>query len=306
MIVFEAIGYQIVKPDTSVSLNFGLAAIMFSALYVCATCFNDAADEEIDKINLPGDWSRPLMTTNVTGKQLQILGLIVLAIAVVVSVIIKPAYLFFVVAGAILNIFYSLPPIRISYRGIFASIWLSLSYVVVPFLAGALLRGSMTKTAWCVLFAMYGVFVSRILLKDFRDYKGDKKFGKLNFLVRHGPRLTCFVSAIAWLIGDLVAIYSLYKTQLLLVYLTQILTAVVLYELYILAHEKNYYKQLTEVAIIGRMGNALALALLTAVTLKAFRYTSTQNDLLIVLVAAFTAATALNVHSYSPQSTRVR
>jgi 4-hydroxybenzoate polyprenyltransferase len=299
MIVFEAIGYQAVQPDTSLSWQFVLAAVMFSALYVCATCFNDAADEEIDKINLPNDISRPLMTTNVTGRQLQALGLAVLVLAVVVSVIIRPDYLLFVLAGAILNIFYSLPPLRLSYRGIFASLWLSLSYVVVPFLAGALLRGSMTRTAWYILLAMYSFFVSRILLKDFRDYKGDKKFGKLNFLVRHGPRLTCLTSASAWLAGDFIASYSLYRTQPVLIYLTQALTLVALYALYILANEKKYNAQLAAVAIIGRMGNALALALLTALTLRAFHYASMQNNLLILLVGAFTAATALNVHSPS-------
>lgn len=43
--------------------------------------------------------------------------------------------------------------------------------------------------------ALYLGFIGRILLKDFRDVRGDALFGKRTFLVRHGRRATCAVSA---------------------------------------------------------------------------------------------------------------
>jgi 4-hydroxybenzoate polyprenyltransferase len=304
MLTFAAIGYETTQPSKSISIDLVLVAIMVSTLYMCATCFNDIADEEIDKVNLPNDESRPLVTTNTTSKQLKQLGITALLIAFAAAAIIRPIYLLFVVFGAILNIFYSVPPFKVSHRGIFASLWLSLSYVVIPFLAGGLINGaSMSETSWYILAAMYSCFVGRILLKDFRDYEGDKKFGKLNFLVRHGAKLTCIVSGLAWFMGDILITVGLYNKFLVLVYLIQPFILVIFYELYMLANEKNYNHKLLRVSIIGRMGNAVALSLLTQLTLQAFDYPNVQNNLITVSVGLFTAATAIYLlQSYAMQT----
>jgi 4-hydroxybenzoate polyprenyltransferase len=304
MVTFEAIGYQAAKPAKFISVKFLLVAIMLGTLYICATCFNDAADEEIDKVNLPNDVSRPLTTTETTGKQLQQLGLAALLVATVAAILVSPAYFLFVIAGAILNIFYSVAPFKLSHRGILASLWLPLSYVVLPFLAGAFINGgSLTTTNKYILVAEYCCFVGRILLKDFRDYEGDKKFGKLNFLVRHGPILTCLASGLAWLIGDVVATINLYHIFPAFIYLIQPLIVIILYELYLLANEQKYNLKLLRVAIIGRTGNAMALALLTALTLQAFNYHEIQKNLTILAVGIFMA---LNAQGFSKANTRKR
>ena len=295
MITFEAIGYVAVKPSQSLSLNFILVAIMLGALYTSATAFNDVADEEVDKINLANDASRPLVTTNVTSHQLKILGIIALVIAAVASVAVSPTYLLFVIAGILLSVLYSLPPLQISHRGIFAALWLPLSYVVLPFLAGAMLQGQLSRFSIDILIAMYLCFVGRILLKDFRDYEGDKKFGKLNFLVRHGPKKTCLASSIAWLLGDIYFVITLAREFPLLAILIQPIIIAIFYGLYLLANESDYAKILLEVLFIGRLGNAIALALLAALTLRAFEYSSTQNNLMIVAVALFMALTAVGL-----------
>jgi 4-hydroxybenzoate polyprenyltransferase len=293
MVTFEAIGYEVVKPTKFISIKFLLVAVMLGTLYICATCFNDAADEEIDKINLPNDVSRPLVTAKATGKQLQRLGILALVVATIAAVLISPVYLLFVLAGALLNIFYSVSPFKISYRGIWASLWLPFSYVVLPFLAGAYINGgNLTRIGWFILAAEYSCFVGRILLKDFRDYEGDKKFGKLNFLVRHGPILTCLASGTAWLIGDVIATANLYHSFPVFIYLVQPLICIILYELYLLAHERNYDSKLLEVSAIGRTGNAIALALLTTLTLQAFSYSAIQKNLTILAVGTFMALNA--------------
>ncbi len=40
-----------------------LAAIALAASYVAATSLNDVADEDVDRINHPGDAARPLVAT---------------------------------------------------------------------------------------------------------------------------------------------------------------------------------------------------------------------------------------------------
>jgi len=70
-----------------------------------------------------------------------------------------------------------------------------------------------------------------------------------------------------------------------------------------LANEKHYDLKLLEVSIIGRMGNAIALSLLTILTLQAFDYPDAQNSLITVSVGIFTAATAIYLwQSYAAQT----
>jgi 4-hydroxybenzoate polyprenyltransferase len=295
MITFQAIGYEAVKPTATISIQFLLGAVMIGALYMSATCFNDVADEEVDKVNLVNDVSRPLVTTNVTSHQLKILGVVALAIASLAAILISPAYLLVVVSGIVLSLLYSLPPFKISHRGILAVLWLPLSYVVLPFLAGAFIQGSIHSMSLRVLVAMYLCFIGRILLKDFRDYEGDKQFGKLNFLVRHGPKQTCLAAASAWLLGDLFFCAALARNYPVLAIIIQPMVLAVLYGLYLLAYEKRYSRKLLEVLFIGRIGNAVALALLATLTLQAFQYPERQKDLTIVTVGVFMTLTAVGL-----------
>ena len=296
MVTFEAIGFEAVHPSRIIPFKFLLMALMISALYVCATCFNDVADEEIDKVNLPNDLSRPLVTTAVTAKQLQILGLVALFVALIAAALTGPIFVLFMIMGAGLNIFYSVPPIRMSYRGIFASLWLSSSYVTIPFWTGALIgSAAIPGRIWLLFLGTYSCFVSRILLKDFRDYEGDKKFRKLNFLVRHGPELTCAVSGACWLIGDIILSLYFYRHSLVLVGLMQLLSSIIFYQLYKLSWDKRYQTQLRQVAIVGRMGNAITLAMLTSLTLEAFNYSEVQNYIFIITVGLMVAITAIDI-----------
>lgn len=295
MVTFEAIGYEAVKPTGNLSIRFLLVAIMLATLYMSATCFNDIADEEVDKVNLANDVSRPLVTTAATSRQLKVLGIVSLLAALLAAVVVSPAYFLFVLGGVLLSVFYSLPPIKISHRGIFAALWLPLSYVVLPFLMGALIQGGLTRLSLYVLAAMYVSFVGRILLKDFRDYEGDKKFGKRNFLVRHGPKKTCLASASAWILGDIIFCALLAKTYFVLAVIIQPMIIAVLYVLYLLAYEKRYSQKLLEVLFIGRVGNAIALALLTALTLRAFDYPAQQKNIIVVMVGMFMALTAVGL-----------
>lgn len=306
MITFSTIGYEAVNPSRTIPLKLVWVAIMLGSLYISATCFNDAADIDIDKINLKGDLSRPLITTNVTARQLQALGVIALGLAIIAAVLVNPLYLLLVAMGIVLNICYSVPPVRMSHRGILASLWLSVSYVVLPFLAGIFIANKpISHQTWYLLVGMYAGFVGRILLKDFRDYEGDKKFNKLNFLVRHGPAATSLASAIAWGIGDLILSGLFYSRFPLMVILFQPLSLILFYQLYLLAHEKKYKRKLAEVAVVGRMGNAVTLALLAALTLQAFDYGTAQNNLIIIGVALIVALTGLNVlNTQSPASSR--
>jgi hypothetical protein len=89
-------------------------------------------------------------------------------------------------------------------RGVLASLVLPAGYVAVPFLLGVLSAGRGIFPVDLVLLAgLYIGFMGRIVLKDFRDVRGDAMFGKRTFLVRHGRRRTCAFSALFLTVGTL-------------------------------------------------------------------------------------------------------
>ena len=72
----------------------------------------------------------------------------------------------------------------------------------MPFLVGVTSAHTNVSLNDALLLAgLYVGFIGRILLKDFRDVRGDALFGKRTFLVRRGRRTTCIVSAILWTAG---------------------------------------------------------------------------------------------------------
>jgi 4-hydroxybenzoate polyprenyltransferase len=101
-----------------------------------------------------------------------------------------------VAAGLLFTAAYALRPVRIADRGVLAPMLLPLGYVAVPYLLGIFaVRSSLTVNDLLLLGGLYAGFIGRIVLKDFRDVRGDALFGKRTFLVRHGRRATCIFSA---------------------------------------------------------------------------------------------------------------
>ena len=64
---------------------------------------------------------------------------------------------------------------------------LPLGYVAIPYLVGVLtVQPSVDGRQLALLGGLYVAFIGRIMLKDFRDVRGDELFGKRTFLLRHG------------------------------------------------------------------------------------------------------------------------
>ena len=107
-------------------------------------------------------------------------------------------------AGLALNAAYSVPPVRLAARGALASLLLPLGYVAVPFFVGVLtVQSSVDGRQLAILGGLYVAFIGRIMLKDFRDVRGDEQYGKRTFLLRHGRVATCRASAACWVAGSL-------------------------------------------------------------------------------------------------------
>jgi 4-hydroxybenzoate polyprenyltransferase len=179
------------------------ALVVVTGFLLFSVVVNDLADEAIDRVNLPGDRRRPLVAGTATRRELAATGAGAAVVALAAGATLHWGVVVVVVAGLALSAGYSLRPVRIADRGAAASLLLPAGYVAVPYLVGVLAgRGTLQPGDLMLLGGLYVGFIGRIVLKDFRDVRGDALFGKRTFLVRHGRRRTCRLSAACWMAGS--------------------------------------------------------------------------------------------------------
>ncbi|HZD70438.1 MAG TPA: UbiA family prenyltransferase [Actinomycetes bacterium] len=184
--LFTALGLaQAGQSENHVLLAKALLVVVGFLLFSVA--LNDLADQAIDQINLPGDRGRPLTAGTAARRELVVVGITAAVVASAASAMLHWAAVVVVAAGLVLSAAYSLRPIRVADRGVVACLLLPAGYVTVPYLVGVLAaRNSITAGDLALLGGLYVGFIGRIVLKDFRDVRGDALFGKRTFLVRHG------------------------------------------------------------------------------------------------------------------------
>jgi 4-hydroxybenzoate polyprenyltransferase len=181
----------------------GKALVVVAAFLLFSVVVNDLADEAIDRVNLPGDPRRPLASGLCGRRELAVVGTTAAVVALGAGAWLEGPAVAVVAGGLALGLGYSLRPVRIADRGAVASLVLPAAYVAVPYLVGLFSARGSVRTGDVVLLAgLYVGFVGRILLKDFRDVRGDTLFGKRTFLIRHGRRATCGFSAVFWVAGS--------------------------------------------------------------------------------------------------------
>ena len=176
------------------------AVATVTAFLLFCVVVNDLSDVAVDRLNVP---DRPLASGLATRADFVAIGavggVLALAGAALTGGVASAAVM---AAGLAMSAAYSLRPTRLADRGAVASLVVPFGYVAVPFLTGLLAtRPTVTAQDLGLLAGLYAGFVGRILLKDFRDVRGDALLGKRTFLVRHGRSATCGLSGGCWLIG---------------------------------------------------------------------------------------------------------
>ncbi|KUL46064.1 hypothetical protein ADL22_11165 [Streptomyces sp. NRRL F-4489] len=259
-------------------LTTGQALVPVIAFLMFSVACNDVADERIDRINLPGDRRRPLVSGGIGPNGMRVVAVVCAVVALAGGLLVSPWAAAVTAVGLAISAAYSLRPVRIADRGVLASLTLPACYVAVPFLVGRLAAGA-EAGAWAgaggrpgarellLLAGLYVGFIGRILLKDFRDVRGDALFGKRTFLVRHGRVPTCRLSAVCWTLGSALlvagapggpapAFVTTIAAQL----------AVVLWLLRRIAHETHPHREellICAAAIVGRGVMTVTLAQLS-------------------------------------------
>ncbi|MGH2689802.1 MAG: UbiA family prenyltransferase [Actinomycetota bacterium] len=179
------------------------ALVVVAGFLLFCVAVNDLSDEAIDRVNLPGDPGRPLVTGACWRRALALAGLAAGTVSLAASTLLQGPAPLVVACGLALGTAYSVRPVRLADRGLVAALALPAAYVAVPYLVGVFaVRATLHRADLVLVGGLYIGFVGRILLKDFRDVRGDALFGKRTFLVRHGRRRTCALSGACWAGGS--------------------------------------------------------------------------------------------------------
>ena len=258
--LFAAAGLaQAGHPNDARLLAKALTTVVATLLFAVAV--NDLADERIDRVNLPADTRRPLVAGTGTRRDMTIVAATSAALALGASFTLHWPAPIVVAAGLAFTAAYSLRPIRIAERGVIAPMLLPAGYVAVPYLLGIFaVRASAHRVDLLLLAGLYAGFVGRILLKDFRDVRGDALFGKRTFLVRHGRRATCTLSAV-FLVAGVSVLPFVRELSVALVAVYAVYLAVTLGLLYALARSTSARRDTALIAGIAILGRGMIVTL---------------------------------------------
>ncbi|SNS53976.1 4-hydroxybenzoate polyprenyltransferase [Actinomadura meyerae] len=236
--------------------------VVFGFLVFSVAC-NDLADVLIDRVNLPGDRGRPLVTGTAYRRDMVVAAATAAVLSLAASLTLHWPAIVAAAAGLAISAAYSLRPARLSARGVVAPLVLPACYVAVPYLTGMFaVRETLRKGDLLLLAGLYVGFIGRILLKDFRDVRGDEMFGKRTFLVRHGRRWTCVFSAFCWTAGTVLLVASVRDPAVPLVVANAALLAAALLLLRALSTGRGPHRDDHLIAALAIVGRGIVLVLL--------------------------------------------
>jgi len=262
---------------------------------------NDLADARIDAVNLPTEARRVLVAGTAHRRHLLMVATASLLLTLGVAAGLGQGALWVAAAGLAVSTTYSVGPVRLAERGLVASLALPACYVAVPYLLGVLAaRGSVLAADVPMLVALYVGFIGRILLKDFRDVRGDALFGKRTFLVRHGRALTCRVSAGCWVQAAVLLLAVTPVRTPSMVLGTVAGTALAVWLIRRLSRDPGHRVEERLISALAIVGRGTVLVVLTPMAAAAEGVAATVTTLLTLGLAACTVLLALDMVAHGP------
>jgi 4-hydroxybenzoate polyprenyltransferase len=266
--------------------SYAAGVVALLASYVVATCLNDIFDLAVDRINHPHAADRPLVSGRTTVRGLLAVAAVFAVVALGAAASAGASAVLLIAISLGLNVAYSAPPVRLCGRPLFAPLVLGVAYVALPYGIGLAAAGVPPAVTDAALIAAFMVLiVGRMLLKDFRDRRGDAMFGKRTFLVAYGKRPTLLAVLACVVAGDAVLI-AVEASNTLLMLATQSYFAAIGVELHRLWQTNEPIAELQAIARGARMGNAVVLAWLGFVLLRGAGATPVELAMLVLALAA--------------------
>jgi 4-hydroxybenzoate polyprenyltransferase len=281
-------------------------AVVIGFLLFSVVC-NDLADEAIDRVNLPHDAHRPLVAGTADRREMAVVGTGAAAAALVASVTMHWPALIVTAAGLAVSFGYSVRPVRLADRGAVASTVLPACYVAVPYLLGIFaVRGTVRPDDLVLLAGLYVGFIGRILLKDFRDVRGDALFGKRTFLVRHGRYPTCALSGCCWLVGAVLLLCAVRRPTVTLTVAYGVMVAIALLLLRLLSTATSPRREEALIAAIAIVGRGMILILMAHLSMTDERWSALGAGVVLGALTTLIAGQAAAMAWHGPVGRVIR
>jgi 4-hydroxybenzoate polyprenyltransferase len=263
LLMFFLLGITFNQKILNPNINYFLIPIALFSSYVAATTINDIVDKEIDKINHPTNKERPLVTGEATEKEMYLVHMIAVAIVLLIGLLTNLKILTVLVFSLIINYLYSLPPFKFSYKPYLAPITLSLAYVLIPYSFGVIASSSKIFSQEIIfIIGILLMFFGRIILKDFRDRKGDALYGKKTLLLVYGKKFVCALSFISIFLGSAMVLLIFPLKNFLILSLLFIYISIIFFLVYKLYKEDDNRKELFFISLGAKMGNGFLLSII--------------------------------------------
>lgn len=296
MCVYVGLGiiYGLAVEDVQLSrflLEEGIATVgVFAALalwYIAGTALNDYADYEIDKINLKHDAQRPLVQGLVSRRQLlqygQFASVATLTIVLLTNKL--PVVILFV-SLLLLNVAYSLKPIQISHRGGIAPLLLPLGYIVLTVNSGLLLTGlDYSLETYLLVAAMYLHFMSRIVLKDHRDVRGDAEVGKKTLVLKYGNQVVATLALCLFVASTMILVWLIWANTPRAVPYILLLASGAAMALIRLSHEDRWPYQKPFITVFGRFCSGVITIFMVGLLPGVVQISARQLDITFAIVS---------------------
>lgn len=295
--MYTAIGLASTGDGADHWLLARMLLVVFGFLLFSVVC-NDIADARIDAVNLAGDRRRPLVAHTADRNEMVVIGVVAAVLALAVAATLGWWTVVVVTTGLVLSAGYSVRPVRVADRGALASLLLPACYVAVPFLVG---HGPIRRPAdLTVLAGLYVGFIGRILLKDFRDVRGDALFGKRTFLVRHGRGPTCVFSAVCLAAGAVLLLVGVDRPTVPMVAGYVAGTVAMLALLVALRGDLGPHADERLISAVAITGRGMLLLLLAHQEMIAASWSPLAYDGVLVALVVLVAAQAVTMLRHGP------
>ena len=229
---------------------------------------------------------RPLVSGEASARDLRVLHVVGAAAAVAAGAFLGPAGVGLSLLSVAIGRAYSLPPVRLSYRTYLAPTVLGVAYVLIPYgfgMVAARARPHLGDVFFAV--SLYGLFLARINLKDFRDREGDGRFGRPTLLLRFGKRITCLVSVAALLAGNALLLAAVRPAPLTAL-IIEVFVGAAGWQLLALWNAEGARAEQVAIGIGARVGNGLLIVVLGGLVLRHQGATAADQAVFALALAA--------------------
>jgi len=195
--------------------NIMYAVLSAAFLNSASNCLNQITDLEIDRLNKP---DRPIPSDNISVGSAAVLSMVLYLFALLTATLVQPhgsnATFYIVLAGALLTVIYSVPPLRTKRDGTLANLTIALARgLLLPVCGWSAVASIQQPEPW-IISSTFAIFIfGAATTKDFSDVEGDENGHCKTWVVKYGkekaarlirPFLVCpwILLAILWVTPD--------------------------------------------------------------------------------------------------------